>query len=91
MAEFERAGVTTRIDPDDWEAWRGHSVTEQLFKGFAFRAAEAKAAWLDASWNGGRTDATLLASLRARAEAFEQMMIMSKETLEDMDEPDSNT
>lgn len=72
-----------KIETDDWETWTANRVTEAIFKMFEIEAAKAKQAWVDASWNGGQANPVLLASLRARAEAFEQLREMTKDQVED--------
>lgn len=72
-----------KIEADDWGAWTANPITEAVFRLFEAEAAKAKAAWLDASWNSGNINPALLASLKARAEAFEQLRGMSKDQVEE--------
>lgn len=71
------------IDKDDFELWRGHPVTEAVFRAFDILAERAKEKWLDISWRGGSTDPLMLADLRARAEVIQDFREL---TLEDLEE-----
>lgn len=73
-----------KIDQDTWEEWTAHPLTEALFKAFGSWASEAKQNWCEASWGGEQADPILLARMRERARAFEQLQDLSKDTLEEM-------
>lgn len=72
-----------KIEADDWETWKANRVTEAVFKMFEEQARKAKAAWVETSWDSGQANPVTLASLRSRAEVFEQLQQMTKEQVEE--------
>ena len=72
-----------KIDIDTWDDWTAHPLTEALMRACAIWAEEAKSQWIAASWEAENADPVLLARMRERARAFEQLRIISRETLEE--------
>lgn len=72
-----------KISKEDFEAWRDHIVTEQVFFAFDRLGDRARRQWMSASWDNGKCDPVLLADLRARAEVVEDFRKLSFETLEE--------
>lgn len=52
---------------EDYDSWLADRVTQAVHEALARKAAQAGAAWHDASWVNGSTDPVLLADLRATA------------------------
>lgn len=76
---------------EEFEAWRDHPVTEDVFRALKQLGEEAKSVWLQASWGKGQCDPVLLADLRARAEVVNDLRELSFEELEAVlndDEPE---
>ncbi len=55
---------------DDFAAWRDNPVTRYIMLAARTAAEANKQAWVDASWDSGRSDPVELATLRARADAY---------------------
>lgn len=72
-----------RIDPDDWDDWCGHPITEAFMKFCRVRAEEQKARWLEISWDGGQVDPVALARLQERALVLEEMTGLDREDVEE--------
>lgn len=50
--------------------WLDNSVTEWVMRAMIAAADANKAAWIDASWEGGACSKEMLAELRTRADAY---------------------
>lgn len=72
-----------KIEPDDWDDWISHPLTEALLRACSGWAEEAKQQWLLASWEGENADPVLLARMRERARVFIELREITKETLEE--------
>lgn len=79
------------IDKEEFDAWRHSPVTEAVFKALALKAAEAKQAWVVASWGQGNTSEVLLADLRATSETCTYVTELDHDELEAMLESDRNS
>ncbi len=75
-----------RIDPESFEEWTAHPITEALWKAMERLEAKAKDAWVARSWEAGSTDPIELARLRARAAVLAEMRNITAEQLEDLTE-----
>lgn len=71
------------IDPDDWEQWRAHPVTELVNKALQKLAEQNKRKWMEISWDGGEADPLKLIELRSRAQAAQDL---SELTLDELNE-----
>ena len=71
-----------RIDPDAWEDWLGHPITERVLAWCREQAAEQGVRWQGVSWDGGQIDPAIHARLKGRAEAFEDMATVTREQIE---------
>lgn len=72
-----------KIEPDDWDDWTAHPLTEALMRACGVWAEEAKQNWLAASWEAGTADPVMLARMRERAKVFTELREISRETLEE--------
>lgn len=69
------------IDPEDFEQWRAHPVTEAMTRAMRNIAEHNKVQWIQASWGGGVADQAKLVDLRARAEVHNDLAEMTVEEL----------
>lgn len=72
-----------RIDPDNFEEWLSHPITEAMLRAFAVWADDAKQGWVKASWEGGQADPVFLATMRERAKVFNELRQITAEKIED--------
>lgn len=72
-----------KIDPEDFSVWRESPMGEWFFKLVKMGADDARQAWIDASWNGGKVDPILHAALKERCNAYEQLLSISAMDLEE--------
>ena len=72
------------LEPDDFEQWRGHPVTEAVTKALRILAERNKQKWIDASWGGGQVDPIVLADLKARAEMAQDLSELTFEELSEV-------
>lgn len=72
-----------KFSKEDFDAWRGNLVTEEVFRAFERLEAKAKSDWMGKSWGRGICDPVTLADLRARAEVVEDFRTMQFEDLEE--------
>lgn len=75
-----------QIDPDSWEEWKAHPITEALFKAFLVWAADEQQKWVAASWVNGEANPTTLCVHRSRAQMLEQLEQMTAEKIEEAHE-----
>lgn len=68
---------------EDFDAWRGNHVTEEVFRAFDRLGERAKQDWLAKSWGQGQCDPVLLADLKARAEVVEDFRTIQFEDIEE--------
>ena len=71
------------IDPEDFEQWRAHPVTEAVSKALLKLADRNKQKWTDVSWDGGQVDPVVLADLKAR---YETAKDLSELTVDELNE-----
>lgn len=64
---------------EDFDAWRREPVTQVIFAALAKARDREKAEWIRQSWDAGHCDPLVLAELRAKAEAFEDLLSNSYE------------
>ena len=72
-----------RIDPENWEEWKAHPLTEALFSAFLVWAADEQQKWVAASWVGGQAEPMTLNMHRERARVFEQLSDLAREQIEE--------
>lgn len=75
-----------KIEKDDFEQWRDHPVTEQVFAAVRKLAERSKEKWVEFSWGGGNPDPLMLADLRARAEIANDLCELTFEEFEELHE-----
>ena len=73
-----------QVDHDNFEDWRTSDIGEAFFGALRKEAQRAKDAWVAASWEGGKIDPLLLASLKERATLAQQLAEVPAVTLEEM-------
>lgn len=64
-------------------AWRGHPVTQQVMHALSTMSALCKDRWTVQSWEQGKPDPLMLADLRARSEAFTDVIELDFDGLEE--------
>lgn len=72
-----------KIDPDQWDDWLGHPLTEAFLKFCRVRSEAQKVRWLEISWDGGQSDPIMLARLQERAIALEEVSRLTREDIEE--------
>lgn len=72
-----------KIEPDAWDEWQAHPLTEALMKVCRGEVARAREAWATASFDAGKCDPLMLAEVRARAAAFKELSELSRETMQE--------
>ena len=72
-----------RIDPENWEEWKAHPITEAMFRAFFVWAADEQQKWVAASWGNGQSDPAVLSMHRERARLLEQLSDITPEKLEE--------
>lgn len=73
-----------KIDPESFEEWAAHPITEAMFKVYDAGIKQAGEAWIKASLVGGVSDPIELAKVRARIAVFEELKGMSAEKMEEI-------
>jgi len=71
------------IDPDAFEEWVAHPITEALLRHCRVRAEEQKAHWHRVSWDGGEAEPLTLARLRERAIVYQEIAEIARDQIED--------
>ncbi len=71
-----------KIDPETFDEWLAHPMTEALFRAMANLEEQAKQSWVSTSWDAGNSDPLTLTKLRARASTLSQLRHMTAEELE---------
>lgn len=72
-----------KIDPEDFEAWRSHPITEALMKCCGVWAEQAKQLWVSASWDGGVNKDTDLWRMKGQAEALKELQAVTAKQIEE--------
>lgn len=73
-----------RIDRETFDEWKAHPITELLLRACSIGAAQAREAWMAASFDGGTCDPVVLAGMRERARVLKEIEAISAEQIEDM-------
>lgn len=55
---------------EDFEQWLDNPVTRWVFEGCRIGAELNRQAWINASWDNGKSDPLELAELKSRADAY---------------------
>jgi hypothetical protein len=77
MTEAEREEAQ-----EAFAAWRGHPVTKQVMHALETMSSVCKDRWMALSWGEGKAEPDMLADLRARSEAFSDVVELDFEGLE---------
>ena len=72
-----------KIDQEDFDAWKANKITQALMRCCGVLAEEAKARWVNASWDSGSNETTFLAQLRGQAEAFQAIQALTATQIEE--------
>lgn len=72
-----------KIDADDFETWKSHPITEALLKCCVIWAEEAKARWVNVSWDGEKIDPSFHARMRERASALQELADIKADDIEE--------
>ena len=72
-----------KIDPEDFESWRAHPITEALFKACSVWSGQAKQLWVERSWESGVNNDDELHDLRGQAKALIDIQDVTAERLEE--------
>lgn len=72
-----------KLTKEEFEAWRESPMTEIVMRALQSLADRHKQRWVDLSWNSGISDRELLLELRHRASAFEEVVGMTFEGLQE--------
>lgn len=78
------------IDREEFEAWKASNITQAVFGMLTAMSAEAKEAWMAASWQTGNVNPELLADLRARSQTAEDITNLTFEEVERHLEPSTS-
>lgn len=73
-----------KIDPETFDEWLAHPMTEALFRAMANLEEQAKQSWVSTSWGSGSSDPETLAKLRSRASTLNELRHMTAEQLENL-------
>lgn len=73
-----------KIDPETFDEWLAHPMTEALHRAMANLEDQAKQAWMSRSWTAGDSDPVALATLRSRASTLSELRHMTAEQLENL-------
>lgn len=63
-----------RINEEDYSEWKHHPVTEALFAVMNKEIVKMEQEWLEASFKNNNNDPELLSSLRAKTQAYMEIM-----------------
>ncbi len=63
-----------RITEEDYIEWKQHPVTEALFKVMSREIVNMEKEWLEVSFKNNNNDPELLSSLRAKTQAYMEIM-----------------
>ena len=61
------------VTEEEFLAWKADPVTVYVMEAYRLMSEEQKAAWCEASWEGGHCDSFELCALRTRADAYKSM------------------
>ena len=70
------------ITEDEFSAWQESPITDAVLRACVVMQTDAKDAWVAASWDQENPDPLLLARLRARADAFGDILDLEHDELE---------
>lgn len=77
------AAGSVRIDPELFEEWKAHPITELMFRALARHSAHVRDVWAESAWLSGVCDPTDLIRKRERAAVLSEVMQMTPETIEE--------
>jgi hypothetical protein len=72
-----------RIDPETYEEWQAHPITEALYRVCAVGIEQAGAAWMAATLEGGSCDPGMLREIRARIAVLREIRAMTAHEIEE--------
>jgi hypothetical protein len=74
------------VTQEDFDTWLKEPMTKYIFRALRKAQEQEKAEWLRVSWGAGECSPVLLAELRAKAEAFENLLTNEFETWKEWSE-----
>ena len=66
-----------RIDPDTFDEWQAHPITEALYRVCEAGIKEATEAWMQSTLAGGNCDPMLLKEMRTRIAVLREIQGLS--------------
>jgi len=72
-----------RIDPEYWEEWQAHPLTEIMIRYCRVMAKEQEARWHEVSWVGGQIDPVAHGRLQASAQTYQDVATLTREEVEE--------
>lgn len=73
-----------KIDPDAFEGWKAHPITEALIGLLNSEVTRLERVWMAQSLEAGSCDPMVLAKIRERRQAYQEIVSLTAEKLEDM-------
>lgn len=73
-----------KIDPETFEEWTAHPITEALFAVCNVGIQQARDGWTTMSVDGGNCDPVMLARVRERIAVLREIREMSAEKIEEV-------
>jgi hypothetical protein len=71
-----------RLSQENYEEWLANPATERVHEMLRVAANRAKARWISISWDSGVCDPLEMAKLKARADAFEEIINVTAQDIE---------
>lgn len=72
-----------RIDPETFDEWQAHPITEALYRVCSSGIEEAKSAWMAATLEGGNCDPGMLREIRARIAVLREIRALTAKDIEE--------
>ena len=72
-----------RIDPETYEEWQAHPITEALYRVCDAGIEQAKDAWMAATIEGGSCDPGMLREIRARIAVLREIRALTAQDIEE--------
>lgn len=72
-----------RIDPDTFEEWQAHPITQLLYRVCDAAVDDARERWMAASLEGGRCDPAFLKEITTRIAVFKEVRQITASDIEE--------
>lgn len=73
-----------RIDPETFEEWTAHPITEALMRMCEVAEVQARNAWMSATVDGGNCDPFMLKEIRTRIAVLREIRSVTAQDIEDI-------